>query len=772
MHGVEFIQDLAVILAVAAPVAWLCQRVGLSVVVGFIVAGIVVGPHAPWLSLVTDADRIEVLAQVGLVFLMFGIGLELSVRRLRRLGLGLVVAVSLYALLINMMVRLLNVSLGWSSIEVLFLAGMLMISSSSIIGKILRETGTTHERPGQLALGALVCEDVLAILLLTLLNSIVTLGDSGLGASVMVTVGRLGAFVVLMGIAGLLLVPWALKRMSIAADEELQTLGIAALLLSLAVIAERAGFSLALGAILLGAIVAETPHRVQIDRIFEGMRDVFSAVFFVAIGMQIDLQLVGDSIGLIFGLALFTLVVRGTGVSLGLALTGTPARTALRTGLSMTPVGEFSFIIAQLGVSAAVLPERIYPVIVGVSLLTTLTAPVLTRHSDFLAEKILKRQPRWMGTLWGHFQGWKDRIDQRRSRNLLWQLSRKRLIQVSVGLLFVTGLVVFSGPLLDLLEERLGGGWLFPNDLQVIYWTALGLIALAPLLAVWRNISAMSLLYAEVLTQGHARQARQRPVVEAVLKLAAAGGLFLWLMAILPATGSVRWLLPAVAGVAALALLLLRRKFIYWHSELEVELLDMINDEGRKFSATSAPWLRPHEDWNLHIMDCVLPDLTDCQGQRISDLRLRSRIGCTVVGIERQGFMMPLPGPETVLYPRDKVLLLGTVAQVRKGKEFLGSVTGAAGPPSVFEEVSMEMVSLPDWSRAAGLTLHEVAPARQHGVLVAGLNRGGVRILNPDATEVLRPGDEILLLGTAEQLRNFKLWLRERPGGEAGGESG
>ncbi|MEK9811335.1 MAG: cation:proton antiporter, partial [Candidatus Nanopelagicales bacterium] len=303
-EAMHFIQDLAVILAVAAPVAWLCQRIGLSVIVGFIVAGVVVGPHAPWLSLVTDAERIEVMAQIGLVFLMFGIGLELSIRRLRRLGVGLLLAVSVYALLIYFLVRVLVFSIGGTSTEALFLAGMLMISSSSIIGKILRETGATHERHGQLALGALVVEDVVAVLML--LGSIVQFGGAGEGTSLLGSIGRLGAFVMLMGIAGLLLVPWALKKMSIAADEELQTLGMAGLLFSLAVVAQLAGYSLALGAILLGAIVAETPHRMQIERIFEGMRDVFSAVFFVAIGMQIDLGLLGESLPLVVGMTFFT----------------------------------------------------------------------------------------------------------------------------------------------------------------------------------------------------------------------------------------------------------------------------------------------------------------------------------------------------------------------------------------------------------------------------------------------------------------------------------
>mgnify|MGYP001600330896 CR=1 FL=1 len=763
MHGIDFIQDLAVILAVAALVGWACQRIGLSVVVGFLVAGIVVGPHTPPFSLVTDPGRIDTAAQVGLVFLMFGIGLRLSVRKLRRLGLALLLAVFTSAIVVYLLTRLLGLALGWSSPESLFLAGMLMISSSAIISKILHETGATHERSGQLAMGVSVLEDVVAVVMLTLLNSIVQFGSSAHGVPVMETLAKLGAFIVLAGIAGLLVVPWLLKRMSISADEELQTLGLAGLLFAMALVAQSAGYSLALGAFLLGTIVAETPHRTQVERTFEGMRDVFSAVFFVAIGMQIDLHLLASSAGLIVGVAVFTFLARTLAVTTGLSLIGTPAKDAMRTGVAVTPIGEFSFIIAQLGVTHEVVPAKFYPLAVGVSLLTTLAAPVLMRRSERIADVALARQPRWLETALRYYQEWLERLQQRQSRNLLWQLSRKRIIQVGIGMLFVTGVMVFSQQLFELAEGWLGRDWLFPHGLEVIFWAALVLVTLAPLVAIWRNVAAMAMLYAEVSTKGHERRESLQPMVETGIKIAGGLILFAWLLTILPDEGTAKWLLLFSAVFAVFALFLLRRKLIYWHSELEVELQEMLKTDTARMTATTAPWLRPHEDWHLHIADCLLPDLADAQGQKIAELGLRSKFGCTVVGIERQGFMIPLPSPDTVLYPRDKVLLMGAVEQVQAGKKFLGAVSGAPAALSVFEEVSMEALPVPLWSRAAGRTLGDIAPMKAHGVLVAGVNRRGVRILNPRAEEVVQPGDEVLALGTADQIRSFKAWLREEP---------
>jgi CPA2 family monovalent cation:H+ antiporter-2 len=761
MHGFHFIQDLAIILVVGGVVGWICQRIGLSVIVGFLVAGMVVGPHTPPITLIADVERIDTLAQIGLVFLMFSIGLQLSLRKLRRLGLSLLLATFLGAIVMYELSRMLAVALGWSAREGLFLAGMLMVSSSAIISKILHETGTNHERSGQMAMGVAVLEDVVAVVMLTILNSMVQFGK-GEGARVLETLLLLGAFVVLASIAGLLLVPWLLRRMSIAADEELQTLGIAGLLFGLAVVAQAAGYSLALGAFLLGTIVAETQHRHQVERTFEGMRDVFSAVFFVAIGMQIDARDLWREAPLILGLALFTLVARSFAVTTGLSLIGTPLKDALRTGVTATPIGEFSFIIAQLGVAAKVVPARFYPLAVGVSLVTTLVAPWITRRSEKVADAIVARHPLWLSDWLQVYHRWLERMRVRRSRNLLWQLSRKRIAQVSVGMLFVTGLIVFSGQLFAVVDDWLGR-YFSPPAVQLGFWIALALVALAPIVAIWRNLSAMAMIYAEISTRGYPQAKRVRPVVETTFKAAGGAMIYVWLLAILPAEGKTRWVMTVSAVVALAALIVLRRKLIYWHSEMEVEILSVIETGDTKMTATAAPWLQPHGDWNLHMIDCTLPDLADCQGKQIAELDLRARFGCSVVGIERQGYMIPLPAPDAVLYPRDKVLLMGTTEQVKAGRKFLGAVSDAHAADSVFEEVRMEAVVVPMWSRAADRTLGQLSPAQNYGVQIAGVHRGGLRILNPSAQETIRGGDEVLVLGTPVQLAEFKVWLREQP---------
>lgn len=774
MQGIGFIQDLAVILAVAGVTGWVCQRIGLSVIVGYLTAGIVVGPFTPPITLVSNVGTIDTAAQVGLVFLMFSIGLRLSLRRLRRMGPGLLIAVFASAGLLYYLVRALGAGMGLDATEVIFLAGMLMVSSSAIIGKVLQESGSSHERSSQLAMGVTVLEDVVAVVMLTVLNSLIQLGGGGLesvgqgGVPILETLGLFGAFVVFAGIGGLLLVPWMLRKMSIAADEELQTLGMGALLFALALIAHKAGYSLALGAFLLGAIVAETPHRHQVERTFGGMRDIFTAVFFVAIGMQIDLRVLTDSWLMVVGITAFSLLSRTLAVSVGLTLIGTRSRDAIRAGIMVMPIGEFSFIIAQMGVLAGVIDSRYYPLAVGLSLLTSLLAPVLTRNSDAIAGAVLARQPRWLEVSLQYYQDWLERMRARQKRNLLWQLSRKRFIQIGVEVLFVTGLLAFAQPLLGMLERRVGDDWLFPGGPSVLFWTALGLVIILPLLAVWRNIGALALLYAGVSTRGHPRRARLQPLIENGLRVIAGGAMFIWLTSFLPAGAQTRWFFLGSALLVATALVVLRRRLVYWHSELEVELQGVLEQGDARMSPTNAPWLRSHNDWNMSMSECVLPDLAACQGRRLADIGLRAKFGCTVAGIERQGFMIPLPGPDSVLYARDKVLLLGSAGQIAEGRRFLNEIAMATDT-SEFDEVGMETVNVPLWSRAVGSSLREISPTLEHGVQIAGINRGGYRILSPGADEIVRAGDDILTLGTPSAVGRFKDWLREKPGeGDSG----
>ncbi len=756
MQGIDFIQDLAVVMVVAGLVGWACQRLGLSSVVGFLLAGVLIGPHTFPFALVADVGQIETLAKIGLVFLMFSIGLKLSLRRIRGLGGGLLVATFTGAFFMYQIGRSTGVVLGWTHTKTVFLAAMFMVSSSSIIGKVLQDVDAMHEKFGQTAMGVSVLEDIVAIFMLVLLNSLTSLAgaqDTSMGQ----TLGLLGAFVVMAGVGGLLVVPWLLKKISVNADEELLAIVTAGLLFMLAVMAERAGFSLALGAFLLGAIVAETPHRIQADRAFEGMRDLFSAVFFVAIGMMIDLKLAVHLWWLVLLLGVVCLVGRTIAVTTGMLISGAVVREAVRVGMAVTTLGEFSFIIAQMGVAARVIGADLQAIAVIVSLLSTLAAPFMVRISPIAGECVEHWIPRWLANWLEQYRDWLERLFQRQQRSLLWRMSRKRMIQIAMEVLFVTGLLTFAEPLLQ-SSRQFFPHKLFPRAPELIFGSLLTVAMLIPLVAIWRNVGALALIYSELGSAGMTHATRIKPVIESGIKTVSVVLIFVWLSSLPPLGNCEPWIPLLFLVLVLAALLLMRRKLVYWHSVLEVELQQRLTQNEKELSATTAPWLAPHGEWQLGLTECVLRDLAMHSGQTLGELGLRAKFGCTVAGIERQGVMIATPSPDTALYPRDRVLLLGDTKQMNAGKAFLKQVSGEI-PASNFDEVLMEKVWIPLGCKLSGCTLAELAPTRRCGVQLAGINRGGLRLLNPTGEERLIENDDVLVLGTPDQIKTFRTWM-------------
>ena len=459
----------------------------------------------------------------------------------------------------------------------------------------------------------------------------------------------------------------------------------------------------------------------------------------------------------------FAIVGRTLAVAVGMMVTGASTKDAFTVGSSVTPLGEFSFIIVQLGVLAGVMTADFQAVAVGVVLITALTAPVLARRAGSIGEWMEARQPRWLENWLSYYRGWLERMQALSKRNQLWQLSRKRVIQVVVEVLLVTGLLVFSDSLLEAVLPFIPGERFFPNAPRVLFWSGLVLVVVAPLFAIWRNVSVLAMMLAEVSTQGRPNAARLRPMVETGVKVLAGLVMFVWLSAVAPVALMGRWVPLLVLALSVGVLVFARHKLIYWHSVLEGELQERIVANDEKFSATTAPWLAQHGEWRLGLQEVVLPDQADIRGRTIGELALRKRFGCTVAGVERQGVMVGNPSPLTALYPRDKILLLGDAQQTAACKDFLLGVTGAA-TDSNFDEVRMEMFTLPEESWLCSRSLAESAPTRHTGVQVAGINRGGRRILNPSGDERFVARDDVLLLGTPDQIKAFKAWAGESAG--------
>lgn len=762
MEEAQLIKDLAVVMLIAGATGWVCQKIGLSVVVGYLLAGLLIGPNTPPFSLVQDGPLIQLLAQLGLVFLMFFVGMGLSIQRLKRMGTAMGAAVFIGAILMFVSCRLAGDVLKWPSTHSMYLAAMLMVSSSSIIVKVLEETKATHQRAGQLATGVTVMEDVVAVVMLTMLGSFAAVDSDhspGNDGAMTRVLGLLTSFVVLAIIVGLLFVPRFLARVSKSAASEIRTIMMIGMLFGLAWIAIAAGYSSALGAFLLGTIVAETPQKPHIERAFEGLRDMFSAMFFVAIGMMIDVRLLISYLPLILGFTLFTLVARAIAVSVGLIAAGHESRDSLRTGLCVTTIGEFSYVIAQLGQTQKAVPEFFYPLAVGVSLGTTLTAPLLIRNSAKIANAIIRLEPPFIRAKLDQYSRMLESISRASEANALWRLMQKRVIHVGVEIAVVSGAVIFSEYGYQALMPHLSTWGFDPLSLgsRALYFVLVGILILPALVAIWRNISALTLVLAEVATSRVGGSFSTQRFFQNALRTVAAVALALWLWTLLPHKTYLATLLLIVVSFLAIVTSLLWRRFVRLHSHLEVRIQESL-DSSKPPSSSAAQLTAPAEDWNLSIVDFVLPENSLHADQTIGALDIRKEFGCSIVGIERQGYPIDYPGPEVKLYPQDKLLVLGTEEQIGMVCNFLGQTSKELNSDSL-SNWALETVDVPEDSARIGCTLEDLSLRNNTGVLIAGIQRGQRRILSPGGKEILSTGDQLLVLGTPVQLQGMKAWL-------------
>jgi monovalent cation:H+ antiporter-2, CPA2 family len=755
MGELDFVQDLAVVTFCAGIAGFLCQKIGLSSVVGFMLAGLLVGPHTPAFSIVADENRIETLSQLGLVFLMFSIGLDLSVAKLRRMGIGIILAVALGGALVFNVVRSICPFLGVSSSESLFVGGMLVASSSAIIGKILPETGLIHQRAGNLAMSITVLEDLVAVVVLTFISSVAQL-HKGPDVNIGKILGVLLVFVTVVVVVGLLLLPRVLQRLNRAGTDML-TVTVAGLVLGIAVIAVRTGYSLALGAFLLGAIVAETPQRPTVERAMQGMRDVFIAVFFVSIGMLLDPALLLKNGALILSLGVIAIVVRTIAVSASLLITGTSDRDAFRAGLMVTPIGEFAFIIAQLGVSAGLLSPDYYPIAVGIALFTALVSPLLIQHSGRISDGWLRCQPKFFYDLLKLYQEFLASVGEHQRRSRVFGLARQSLPPLLISLAFASGILVVA-PFLSSQWSRLfpinAGRWK-----EHIFWAVIGIAATGPLLGVWRRFAEFLKALVEIAFGAEFRA--QRPVLVLCLEVIAAFLLFVWIWLLTPVVGAPASFFGAILATAAVYALFFGQRLKTVQHRIASQLAEAILSPEERRKRSHEDWLKDHQEWDLSLSEIRVPDSEAWFGKSLGDLSLRSQFGCSVVGVERQGYPLPSPGPDSELFPGDVLLVLGTATQIQRVRAFFDSAPNRTEQADLLDEIRLESIEVPEISRLVDNALAELDIPRNTGVQIVGVARGDHRMLFPGPFQVLAVADWLLVVGTRDQIHHFREWIKE-----------
>lgn len=672
MHTVAFLQDLAVVMIVAGLVTVLFHRFKQPVVLGYILAGFIIGPHTPPFSLITEEESINTLAEIGVILLMFSLGLEFSLGKLKKVGGTAVLAASLEILGMGWIGYELGRLFGWTNTDSLFLGAMLSMSSTTVIIKVLTEMGRTKDAFAQLIFGILIIEDILGIAMIALLSGIAMTGALSVG-TVGVTLGKLALFLIVLLVAGLIAVPRLIGYVARFKSNEMLLITVLGLCFGVSLLAATLGYSVALGAFIIGAVIAEAREIHRIEALIEPVRDMFSAVFFVAIGLLIDprmliahwLPVVAITVAVVF----CKVIACASGTFLG----GYDRGTSLRVGMSVAQIGEFSFIIASLGLTLNVTSKFLYPIAVAVSVLTTLLTPYLIRSTDGVVNwfdriapkplvNTLEIYTRWVGQFGSHRQ-------TSLASKLIWKWSGQMALNTAlITAVFIAAAFVSQGPPVWLMHLELDEGWLKPA-----LWLTATIISLPMFIATSRKLQALGLLIAELKVKESAageRTAAIRAVVAQVIPISGTVALGLYVLilcsALLP-TVKVMVVLLLLAGIISWSL---RRSFIKVYSKAQVALEETFAQQPLP-KMSHAPAALPSLLSEADLATVTISAGSPAIGKLIRELQLRTQTGASIVGIERSSSSIINPGPDEELQAGDHLLLLGNSTQLRAAEELL-----------------------------------------------------------------------------------------------------
>lgn len=495
MHVATFLQDLAIVMLVAGIVTIIFHLLKQPVVLGYILAGLIIGRHTPPFSFISDEETIKTLAELGVVFLMFSLGLEFSIKRLFRVGMTALVAAAAEIMFMIMVGYELGRALGWEPIDAVFLGAMLAISSTTIIIKVLNDLKMKKEPFSQLIFGVLIVEDILAIAILALLSSI-AIGNSIHIVDIVTTLGKLLVFIVVALISGILIVPNLLAFVARFKSKEMLLITVLGLCFGFSLLVTKLGYSIALGAFLIGAIMAESEEIKQIRKIISPLANMFSAIFFVSIGLLVDPNIIWIYIVPIT-LITITLVLGKVFIcSLSVFLTGKDGRTSMRVGMGLAQIGEFSFIIASLGVSLHVMSDYLYPIIVAVSAITTFLTPYLIKFADPFAGYLAKHTPNSVAQLFDSYTHWLQDMQSNQEPTAIRTAVKHHLLSIAINLAIIMAIFIVGSYLAHAVSFNFK---FMPNpDIEdASIWGVSLVVSLPFLIAIYFKLKNLSILLAE-----------------------------------------------------------------------------------------------------------------------------------------------------------------------------------------------------------------------------------------------------------------------------------
>lgn len=742
--------DLALILVTAGITTVIFKWLKQPLVLGYIIAGIMIGPYFPWFPVVTDHESVETWSEIGMVFLLFAIGLEFSFKKLKKQA-GTVGITALTELVSMCLVGfLLGKLLGWSQMDCIFLGAMLSMSSTTIIAKAFEDLKMKGEKFTGSVIGVLVVEDLAAILMMVILSTL-AVSTTLNGSELLYSVIKLVFFLLVWYVGGVFLIPTILKWTRKFMSEETLTVFAVGLCFSMVWLANKVGFSSALGAFIMGSILAETLEAEMIHKLTTPIKNLFGALFFVSVGMMVNPIILVQYWWQVLVITIVVVVLKSLSSGIGMLFSGDSLRNSVRAGMCFGQIGEFSFIIATVGISFGVIDEFMYPIIVSVSIITTFLTPYLIKSGDPLYHWIESKVP-------GKFVGYLENKDKKiKKKNGKWVTFRSFIIghfkSIVIYSFLVIALMLICFSLLSLLIDRAS----IPMSITVLISLAVTLVVTSPL--IW------ALGYKRELERDTIDSIMKKEISRRIVRFVyILRFLMAWFFAFLVIRhylSDVFWQSVGIqmnsiimATVAALAYMLLMRGIspaMKWYERIEARFLDNFNKRQAQHSFILPTVLQD----NFTMEKMMLSPKSAYIGKSIRHCDFYSAYNVTVVCVERADEFYDLPRRDFELFPSDIITFLGTEEELGKLRPFVEVEDEVLVRERPVSEMEIHYSVVSEGSNYLGVSLHDTDLRNRYNALVIAVERNDEFILNPPPSVVFQKGDTVWFVATeakAEEL--------------------
>ena len=740
----NLVRDLAVILVSAGAFTIISKALKQPLILGYILAGFLVGPHISWFPGISSEETVHQWSEIGIIFLMFGLGLEFSFKKLLKVGSSALVTAGSKFLGVFVLGYVTGQAMGWTAMESIFLGGLLSMSSTMVVLKSYDDMGLKGRPWAGMVFGTLVVEDLIAILLMVLLSTM-AVSNQFAGGEMLFNLGKLAFFLILWFLVGIYVIPSILKRARRFLNDEILLIVSIGLCFGMVALAEAVGFSSALGAFVMGSILAETIESEHIERLVAPIKDLFGAIFFVSVGMMVAPAVIGEYWLTILIITLLVMLTHILFAGAGILMTGGGLRNAVHTGFSLAQLGEFGFIIAGVGVTLGVMRDFIYPVIIAVSVITTFTTPYMIKLAEPAYGGLLKVLPeRWIARI--------DAPEQKSRASAVEQSEWKKLLQayftriVLYGVILVA-IMIGSKQFLEPLASKLFPDWSpFIHNLTVV---AVTLVAMAPFLyGMAISSGSINAHAAKLLTE---KNANKWPLAGLVLTRT-----FLAISMILSVIAShfhlAGWAVVLIF-LGGLVFVIASRSTMHRYSALEQRFLSNLNEkeeaERKRHPITNSVRNKmAGYDVHLELLE-VSPDSIFI-GQQLKDIPFRAETGANLIKIQRGSQSITIPSGDVRIFPYDKLLAVGSSTQIDALRAML-SQSDTQSSPLAEQEFEVAPVTLDEDSFLSGKVLREIN-MRQYRCMVISVLHEGEFITNPKPDYRFGAGDIVWIAGETSAL--------------------